>query len=118
VEEHYYPHSDSPTNACGYCGGATDRLIGRPNIVFTGVISARYNDKNVENPHQEGHWQWRKKSSVSGKPEPVFISDWQTQKEFCKAEGLANPREMPRNMEIASDGKGVLNTRGMPGTEL
>lgn len=87
-------------------------------VVFTGIISARYNDRGIPGEHQEGHWAFRKKSSRDGNPEPVFINDWQGQREFCRAEGLALPKEFGRNFEVSEDGRTVKNSVGMPGCEI
>jgi len=116
--EHFYHHFDDTPLPCAECGSPTRRIASRFGVIWTGPISARYNDRDSANAHQEGHWAWRRRSSKSGKPEPIFLNDWQQQKEFCKEEGLANPREMPRNFEIAADGKTVKSSVGMPGCEI
>jgi hypothetical protein len=99
------------------CGGLLELAIHPLQVVFTGPLTARYNYKDAENPHQEGHWAWRRKSSLSGKPEPVFIDSFDAQRQFCASEGLVNPKELPRNYQISETGKGEINTRGLPGTE-
>ena len=117
-QEHFYHVSETNPKPCDSCGGPTEPVeFSRSNVIFSGAITARYNDRSATNPHQEGHWAWRKKT-LNGKPEPVFIDSWSAQKDFCKAEGLTNPKDMPRNYEVGEDGKTLLNTRGMPGTEI
>lgn len=88
--------------------------MSRFGIVFTGPITARYNDPKRENAHQEGFWVYRQRSSISGQPEPVFLNDWQQLREFNKAEGLSAPGEVPTNSTISADGKRILSN-GMPG---
>jgi len=111
--------ADSEFN-CYTCGRPMELVAYPLKTVFTGVITARYNNPQAENAHQDGHYAWRRKSSTlpGGKPQPVFIENFDQQREFCKAEGLANPKDMPTNFEVSSDGRTVLNTRGMPGTEI
>lgn len=111
--------SASSGPVCLGCNRAMEIRLFPVSTVFTGVITARYNDKGTPGAHLDGHWGWRRKSSkVPGKPEPVFIETWDQQRDFCRAEGLANPKEMPRNFEIGEDGKGAKNTMGMPGSEV
>ncbi len=99
---------------CGDCGNQTVRLISPFAIVFTGAITTRYNDKSKENGEIEGHWAYRVRSSISGQPEAVWIDSWQKQKDFCREEGLINPKELPTNAEVSTDGK-KLQSAGMPG---
>jgi hypothetical protein len=82
--------------------------------VWTGEITTKYNDKNADGYHQEGHWAYRVRSSMSGEPEPVWIDTFQKQKEFCKQEGLVNPKDLPTHADVSDDGK-RLRSRGMPG---
>lgn len=115
--EHYYHNAAQPMNPCKRCGGPTQKIeASRFGIVFTGVISARYNDRDKEGANREGHWAFEK--DPAGKTKPVFLETWQDQKEFCARNKLANPKEMPANYTVAEDGKTVLNTRGLPGTEI
>lgn len=114
--EHYYPRSDSRMSICACCGFETVKLASAFNVVFTGPITARYNDRGKEGAHLDGHWAWEK--GADGKSHPTFIDSWDAQKSYCKRNGLANPREMPANFDVAEDGRTVLNTRGLPGTEI
>ena len=117
-QEHYYHNDSIPMRPCLKCGSPTEKVeFSTFKVVFTGPISRRYNDPSIEGAEKEGHWAYRKKT-LSGKPEPVWISDFGQQREFCRSEGLANPTELPRNMMVGEDGKTVENTRGMPGTEI
>ena len=90
--EHFFFRSDPPAPACEYCGGPTERRIGLPNVLWTRPLSS-YNDPTKENAHEEGHWAWRT-HTVSGNPEPVFITNFQEQREFCKSENLRLPGEV------------------------
>jgi len=82
-------------------------------VCFTGPLTAKYNRGDLEGSHQEGQFQWRKKGTKSGKPELVKLETFQDQREFCKAEGLVNPKDVG-NWEVGSDGKS-LQTRGIAG---
>lgn len=115
--EHYFRSMDSLNPRCEACQGATERLMSLSNVVFTGPITARYNDRGKERAHQEGHWAYEK-DPITKKQRAVRIETFDDQRAFCKRNNLANPKEMPRNFEIGGDGKAVLNTRGMPGTEI
>ncbi len=115
IVEYYTPRFTKEDPPCAVCAGPSARIISRFGIIWTGSITARYNDKRAENPEKDGgHWAWRRRSSISGQPEPVFISDFSQQKDFCKQEGLVNPRDLPTNAEPSSDGT-QLQSRGMPG---
>lgn len=103
MREYYVPHWYSPDPEC--CGEQTKRLVSEFGVVFTGVLSAsKYNDPKLERAHQGPHWGWRRRSSKSGKPEPVYIETFEDQKKFCKEEGLVNPKDIG-NIEATSDGK-------------
>jgi len=106
----------SPDPVCR-CGRRLKRLPAAPAIVFTGPLTAKYNDPKKEGSHEEGHWAWRVRSTTrpDGKPEPVFIDTFEKQRKFCKEEGLINPAEMPRHLEISEDGRSFKSTSGYPG---
>jgi hypothetical protein len=116
IEEHYFRHASDPEPLCASCGVPQRRLLSLVNPVFVGEITARYNDKSSEKPHEEGHWAYRKRSTrnADGSPERVRISTWQQQKEYCKAEGLVNPKELPSNVSMGADGKS-MKSNGLPG---
>jgi predicted nucleic acid-binding Zn ribbon protein len=119
--EHYYHRSDTPLNRCDACGGETKAVpFSRFAVVFSGELGANYVDRSKEGGEAKtaAHWAWRQRSSLSGKPEPVFIETFQQQREFAKAEGLLLPKEMPNNYVVKEDGKSLANTCGMPGTEV
>ncbi len=102
--------------ACHVCHGETQKLMSAFQIVFTGQITARYNDRGKEGAHLDGHWAFEK--DAAGKTQSVFIESWDQQKSYCKRNGLANPREISRNFEVAQDGRTVKNSMGMPGSEV
>lgn len=116
-QEHFYHHVDvQELNRCDFCGGPTARAISTFNVVFTGAITARYNDRNLENSHEEGHTVWGR--DKDGKAFSKRIETWQDQKEWCREQGLANPKDHGKNMSVAEDGKAVLSPMGLPGVEL
>jgi predicted nucleic acid-binding Zn ribbon protein len=115
VREWYAKLSTSPDPDC--CGAPMRRLISRFGIVWTGPIS-KYNDPTKERVNQTkdgSHWVWKVRSSKSGHPEKVLITNRQEQREFVKAEGLLDPAECPANADISSDGH-RLSSQGMPGS--
>ena len=85
-------------------------------VVFTGALTARYNDKRLENSHQDGHVAWER--DATGKPHPVHIETFDQQRDFCKRNHLMNPKDAPTNYEVAEDGRKVMNTRGLPGSYI
>ena len=117
VKEWYAKHfTDIGENPFCDCGEPMVRVASRFGVIFRGTITTKYNDKSAENYHREGHWGYRVKSSKSGHPEPVWIETFQDQKQFCKDEGLVNPKDLP-NMEADSEGRFRSNAGvGMPGT--
>jgi hypothetical protein len=116
-QEHFYHHWDAePLNPCSICGGPTVRVMSAFNVAFSGVISARYNDRNLENAHQEGHTVWGRDSK--GKAFSKKITTFQEQREWCREQKLALPSEMPSNYEVAEDGRTVKSSMGMPGCEI
>ncbi len=94
------------------------RLLSTFAVVFTGVISARYLDSSAEGAHKRdgGHWAYEK--DAAGKTKACYIETFDQQRDFCKRNKLANPKEMPHSYPVAEDGRTVLNTRGMPGSEI
>jgi hypothetical protein len=113
--EHFYHHADSEPCACEACGKPTHRLYSTFNSPFTGVMSiTKYGDSRSEPRKGDGHVMYRKNSSRSGNPEPVYIETWEEQRRFCKEENLMNPTDLPTNAKISRDGKS-WETRGMPG---
>lgn len=113
-EDRYLPKWNSPDPLCPVCGGEQEQLVGRFGVVFSGPLSAKYMDSKREYAHLEGYWAYKRKSSISGHPEPVFIDSWQAARDFNKAEGLSAPGEVPKNSTISADGKRILSD-GFPG---
>jgi putative FmdB family regulatory protein len=113
TEEIYVRHWDDPA-PCPACGMEREKMMSRFGIVFTGPITRKYMDTKRDGYHMEGFWAYRKRSSISGQPEPVFISTFDELKAFNKAEGLAAPGEVPTNATISADGR-KLTSSGMPG---
>lgn len=115
--EHHYVETDPP---CSSCQGPTERAFSSFGIVWTGEISSKYIDRSVKGSDKlkdGGHWVWER-NTPDGKPRPRRIETFQQQREFCKSEGLINPTEVSNNIEPKEGGKGLVNNRGLPGTEI
>ena len=114
-EEEYFSHvrtdEDPP---CPGCGGWRQRRVSSFKVVFSGPLTARYNDPKREGAQMEGFWDYRVRSSVSGQPEPVFLETWDQLREFRKAEQLSMPGDVPANATISRDGR-TISSAGMPG---
>lgn len=116
--EHYYKNSTEPMQPCESCGCGTLKVeFSRFGIVFTGVITAKYNDREKDGAHRDGHWGFDK--GPDGKTTtPCRIETWQDQKDYCKRNGLMNPKDMGRNYNVAKDGRTVESPMGLPGVEV
>src|SRR5262252_912412 len=112
VEEVFLRRYDDES-PCPGCGGRRVKLFSRFAAPFMGSIH-KYVDPNREGSHMDGFWAYRKRSSISGQPEPVYLDSMQAVKEFNRAEGLAAPGEVPTNCTVSSDGKRIVSA-GMPG---
>jgi hypothetical protein len=120
-QEHYYKRSDDPPVACDHCGQPTKFVISAANPVWLKPINS-YNSPNIHDRHaqnSEGHIAYRTRSSrlVGGAPEPVQIRSIQDQREYCKAEGLAMPSDLPAVSRVSDDGM-KISGRGLPGQEV
>ncbi len=77
---------------------------------------SRYTDKKLEvqgrDHRADGHFATAIRTQ-DGKPKQVYIDSMQKQRDFCKAEGLINPKDLPTNAEATSDKK--LSGAGLPG---
>ena len=103
--ERYLPHWDTPDPPCPSCGGPTKREMSTFAVVFTGALTARYNDKRLENSHQDGHVAWER--DATGKPRACEIKTWDDQREFCRRNHCANPKEYGHSYDVGEDGKTV-----------
>ena len=105
VEEFFHPREDQAP-ICTGCFQQMERLASSFGVIWTGEITSKYNDRNADNVHSTGHWAVRKRG-LDGQPlktpEPVFIDSWQKQSEYCKAEGLINPRELDSRADHSGD---------------
>ena len=110
--ESYLHRWDDPNPLC-VCGAQQIRRVSTFSAPFSGSIQ-KYTDLSRENSHMDGFWSYRKVSSVSGQPEPVYISTMSELAAFNKAEGLAAPGEVPTNATITADGR-QITSNGMPG---
>lgn len=114
VEEDVYISRTSQIDPpCPRCGCVRKRLVGMFSTPLMGSVR-KYNDLKREGSEQEGFWAYRKVSSISGQPEPVWLSTMQEVRAFNRAEGLADPMEVPTNCTITADGKRIVSS-GMPG---
>lgn len=135
VGEQYLSRVELPDPPCRACGGATVRQLSAFNVVFTGPLSAsKYNDPKRAKAHLEGHWVWER--DAAGKPHPTLIRTFDDQRDYCKRNGLINPKEMPAHAELVTvdtpeqgmrrvldDPKAPairqeLRSRGLPGQEV
>jgi putative FmdB family regulatory protein len=113
TQEVFLHHWDSPNPACERCGGPRRRLMSCFASPFMGSLR-KYSDLRREGAQAEGFWAYKKRSSVSGQPEPVFLSSVAEVRDFNRAEGLAPPGEIPVNATISADGRRIVSD-GMPG---
>jgi hypothetical protein len=109
------PEPDAPI--CRGCMEPMRSRIYAPSVVFTGAITARYNNQTAENPHQDGHIAWER-DPVTRKCHPVEIKTFDDQRAYCARNHLANPKEFGNNYSVAADGRKVENSVGMPGCEV
>lgn len=115
VEEHFYHVTPAEDPPCPVCLGPRIRLASAFKVVFTGPLTARYNDPKREGAHMEGFWDYRVRSSVSGNPEPVYLSTWDELREFRKSEHLSMPGDVPTQATMSADGR-KISSAGMPGS--
>jgi len=113
MHEHYLRSWQEMDPPCSTCGGATQRMASRFGVPLSGSLH-KYMDLKKEGAHQEGVWEYRTKSSVSGQPEPVYLTTMEEVRAFRKAEGLSAPGDAPTNATMSADGKKILSD-GMPG---
>jgi len=95
-----------------------ERLVSSFGVIWARPFSF-YNDKAKDNSQLDEHTVWRKRSTrrADGQPEIVRITNFQEQAQYCKEEGLVNPRDLPTNAEPSRDGT-KLTSAGMPGQEI
>lgn len=115
VREWYAPLSTSPDPKC--CGQPMSRLISPFRVVFTGPITARYNDKKLEGAHREGFTAWRVHSAKDPRyPEPVRITSFSERRAYMRDEGLEEAPSDATIHAVGEDGqKTKISTAGMPG---
>jgi putative FmdB family regulatory protein len=112
-EDVFMRRADDPPPPCPSCGSQRKQLVSKFAVPFSGSLR-KYSDPNREGGRIDGFWSYRKRSSISGQPEPVFLDSMQAVCEFNKAEGLSAPGEVPTNSTVTADGKRILSD-GMPG---
>ena len=117
VFESYFKKVDANMPPCPECSQQTTRIPSVAHAIWLGTLD-RYDDPNcvTHNPTEDGgHVAYRVRSSrlADGSPEPVRIRTVQEQREYCKAEGLTMPDDMPPHAEFSSHG---ASCQGMPGS--
>ena len=101
---------ESPNPPCPDCGASTERLISAPAVIWSKPLVA-YQDVKGETTKKDmangGHFVFERDSDEAkekGHPVRRFISTPQDQAEYCRREGLMNPKDLPSNLSIAKDG--------------
>lgn len=109
-------HMDESEPACR-CGQQMVKVPVMFAMPFSGDITSRYNDKRLEGGHKKSgaHWVYER-NTPDGKPKPRLIRTFAEQADYCRREGLVNPREAGP-AEISSDGRTVTSV-GLPGCEI
>jgi putative FmdB family regulatory protein len=101
------PRFTTPDPDCRKCGGPTERQVTAPAIVWTKPMGA-YADPNSENYYQQqkagGHWAMET-DKATGAVSKVFIDSPQKQSDYCRRNGLIDPKNLPNNISVAKDGK-------------
>jgi hypothetical protein len=108
ISEHFY-HVSDPDPVCE-CGKPMTLMISQFQVVFTGPLTARYNDKKLDGAHQEGYFM-TEKHTPDGKEKITWVDSWSERKRILKQEGLV---EAPGSAEVGSDGKSI-GMRGFKG---
>ena len=117
VRETFFKSYTDDMPPCPECGNATERIPSVAHAIWLGTLD-RYNAPGCETHNgteDGGHVAYRTRSSrmVDGSPERVVIRTRQEQKEYCKAEGLMMPDEMPSHCDFDSKS---ASSQGMPGS--
>ena len=117
VRESMFKSNTDIMPPCPECGHVTERIPSVAHAIWLGTLD-RYNAPGCQTHNgaeDGGHVAYRTRSSrmVDGSPEPVVIRTRQEQREYCKAEGLMMPDEMPQNCEW--DAKSA-SSQGLPGS--
>ena len=97
---------DSPLPTCPDCGKPMERMVSAPAVIWTKPMAA-YGSKSSEGYHQQqqagGHWAFEK--TPEGKATKTFIDTPQAQSEYCKRNGLIDPKNVPGNLSVNADGR-------------
>lgn len=113
TEELFLWHWDDPVPVCFHCGRPRTEIFSGFAVPFSGSVH-KYMDSKREGGDRDGFWAYKRQSSISGQPEPIWLDTMQAVREFNKAEGLAAPGEVPTYATISADGKRIMSA-GMPG---
>ena len=106
------PRMTADNPPCPECGGPTERGYYPIAAVWTKNIAA-YSDRNVEGYHKQqkdgGFWTMEH-DKETGKVSRCFIDSPQKNSEYCKRNGLLDPKSLPSNLKVAADGQSYEKT--------
>ncbi len=99
------PRMTTEDPACPTCAGATKRNYFPVAAIWTKGI-AEYGDRRSENFYQQqkagGHWTME--TDETGKVSKTFISTPKEQADYCRRNGLVDPKNIPSNLKVAANG--------------
>ena len=117
IRETILPRYETPNPLCPSCQMPTHRIPSLCHAIWMGTLD-KYSPpgQQMYAAKDGGHVAYRTRSSrmVDGSPEPVIIRTRQDQREYCRAEGLTMPDELPQNIEWGKDGQSA-SSQGLPG---
>lgn len=110
VFERFFHPSEDPVNngwqpICWECAQPLICCASRFGVVFSGPLTAKYNDPKRAGAHREGHWVWERNGPDGqplAHPRPRFLSTFDEQRQYCKQEGLVNPKELPPHAQLVT----------------
>jgi hypothetical protein len=109
--EEWYGRYEQADPFCGLCGLEMRRIVSRPNVVFTGALSAsKYNNPNLPGcdqkvAHMDEQVVWRIRSSKTGRPERCVLRTWEDRRKFMKEEKLVGVEDVGDKFEASTDGR-------------
>src|SRR5690348_16217388 len=105
---------------CGLMALRVREMTKAPAVVWTGPVGQRYRNRGEQGYHDpDGQWAYTRKGP-DGKPcapKAVRLETWQDIHSHCKREGLYDPREIPKTVEVGEDGKSI-SSHGFSGQEV
>lgn len=111
--EFYSSVMTSEDPQCPTCHCSTQRAYRfAPGVIWSKAL-VDYNDPSKENAQRDfkngGFWVNERDSDqakAAGRPIQTFIRTVKDQEDYCKREGLINPRDIPGNLSVTKDGAG------------